>query len=390
MPSFILQAWRSWKSGKAVAVVAALALAVGIGSTTAIYTVVNSVMLKPLPYPAGERWVALYRGTFSQPDQWGGSRFPDLQQFGERTHSFDVYGWFRPENFNLTSPGQPQQINGAAVTAALAQHIGVNPMMGRWFQDDTGVVISYALWKRLGADANIVGKAVAMQGRSYTVTGVMPPAFRLPVPGPGTETRSDVWISLDPRGIGQNRDDGYYFGYARRRPGVSFAQAEADVKRIAAEIAKQDPAGHPSFTAKLNDLQAGVSMDIKPTLLLLFAAAGLLLLITCANVAGVLLARAVARARDGDASGVRRRPKATGAPVLHGRIVRVSGWCGRGRSGERGAGAHRSVNRGRLHPARRRDRHRLEGAAVRGGDGVPGERAIQSGAAVAGRTNIPQ
>jgi putative ABC transport system permease protein len=298
MPSFILQAWRSWKSGKAVAVVAALALAVGIGSTTAIYTVVNSVMLKPLPYPEGERWVALYRGTFSQPDQWGGSRFPDLQQFGERTHSFDVYGWFRPENFNLTSPGQPQQINGAAVTAALAQHIGVNPMMGRWFQDDTGVVISYALWKRLGADANIVGKAVAMQGRSYTVTGVMPPAFRLPVPGPGTETRSDVWISLDPRGIGQNRDDGYYFGYARRRPGVSFAQAEADVKRIAAEIAKQDPAGHPSFTAKLNDLQAGVSMDIKPTLLLLFAAAGLLLLITCANVAGVLLARAVARARE--------------------------------------------------------------------------------------------
>src|SRR5579872_6693769 len=124
MPSFILQAWRSWKSGKAVAVVAALALAVGIGSTTAIYTVVNSVMLKPLPYPEGERWVALYRGTFSQPDQWGGSRFPDLQQFGERTHSFDVYGWFRPENFNLTSPGQPQQINGAAVTPALAQHIG--------------------------------------------------------------------------------------------------------------------------------------------------------------------------------------------------------------------------------------------------------------------------
>jgi len=298
MPSFILQAWRSWKSGRAVAVVAALALAVGIGSTTAIYTVVNAVMLKPLPYPEGERWVAVYRGTFSQPDQWGGSKFPDLQQFQERTHSFDVFGWFRQENFNLTSPGQPQHIDGVAVTPALAQHIGVNPMMGQWFRDDSGVVISFALWKRLGGDPNIIGKGVAMNGHSHTVTGVMPPAFRLPVPGPGTDTRSDVWIFLDPNGLGQNKEEGYYFSYARRRPGVSFSQAEADVKRVAAEIAKQDPASHPSYTAKLNDLQAGVSAEIKPTLLLLFAAAGLLLLITCANVAGVLLARAVARARE--------------------------------------------------------------------------------------------
>ncbi len=298
MPSFILQAWRSWKSGKAVALVAALALAVGIGSTTAIYTVVNSVMLKPLPYPEGERWVAVYSGTFSQPDRWGGSTYPDLAQYQERTHSFDVFGWFRPEDFNLTSPGQPQHINGAAVTPSLAQHIGVNPMMGQWFRDDSGVVISYALWKRLGGDPNIVGKTAAMNGRSYTVTGVMPPGFRLPVPGPGTNTRSDVWIYLDPHGSGQIAAAGYYFGYARRKPGVTFTQAEADVKAVAAEIAKQDPASHPSYTGKLNDLREGISREIKPTLLLLFAAADLLLLITCANVAGVLLARAVARARE--------------------------------------------------------------------------------------------
>jgi len=256
------------------------------------------VILKPLPYPEGERWVAVYRGTFSQPKQFGGSTYPDLAQYQVRTHSFDVFGWFRPEDFNLTSPRQPQHINGAAVTPSLAQHIGVNPMMGQWFQDDSGVVISYALWKRLGGGPNIVGKAVAMNGRSYTVTGVMPPAFRLPVPGPGTDTRSDVWIYLDPHGAGQIAAAGYYFGYARRKPGVSFTQAEVDVKAVAAGIAKQDAASHPSYTAKLNDLHAGISREIKPTLLLLFAAAGLLLLITCANVAGVLLARAVARARE--------------------------------------------------------------------------------------------
>ena len=278
--------------------VAALALAVGIGSTTAIYTVVNSVMLKPLPYPQGERWVALYGGTFSQPKLWSGSNVPDLTEYQQRTHSFDVFGWFRPEQFNLTSPGQPQHINGAAVTPSLAQHTGVNPMMGQWFHDDAGAVISYALWKRLGGDPNIVGKAVAMNGGSYTVTGVMPPAFRLPVPGPGLDTRSDVWIFLDPHGAGQSAKEGYYVGYARRQPGVAFPQAEADVKSVAAEIAKLDPAGHPSYTARLTDLREGISRDIRPTLLLLFAAAGLLLLITCANVAGLLLARAVARARE--------------------------------------------------------------------------------------------
>jgi|SRR5579871_1334983 len=295
MPSFILQAWRSWKSAKAVAVLAALALAIGIGSTAAIYTVVNAVMLKPLPYPQSERWIALYAATFSAPKEFAANQLADLIEYQKRTRSFDVFGWFRPESFNLTAPWQPQYINGAAVTTTLAHNIGVNPMIGQWFRDESGAVISYALWKRLGADAGIVGKAVTMSGRRYTITGVMPPAFRLPIPGPGTETRSDVWVYLEPR---QNVNEAFYFCYARLKPGVSFAQAEADVKSVAVEVAKLDPASHPSYTARLNGLRDGVSRDIRPTLLLLFAAAGLLLLITCANVAGVLLARGVTRARE--------------------------------------------------------------------------------------------
>ena len=299
MPSSISQAWRSWKNAKTVAVAAVLALAVGIGSATAIYTVVNAVMLKPVPYPHQERWDALYSATFSEPNLVGANNVSDLLEYQQRTHSFDVFGWLRPVDFNLTSPGQPQHINGAAVTPSLAQHIGVNPIVGQWFRDDAGAVISYALWKRLGADPDIVGKAITLNRRSYTVTGVMPAAFRLPLPGPGVgAVPRDVWIFLDPHGAGQNPQEAYYFCYARRKPGVTFSQAEADVKRAAAEIANLNPAGHPSYTARLYDLRASVSRDVKPTLLLLFAAAGLLLLITCANVAGLLLARSVARARE--------------------------------------------------------------------------------------------
>jgi putative ABC transport system permease protein len=298
MLSILTQAWRSWKTAKTVALLAAAALAVGIGSTTAIYTVVNGVMLKPLPYQHAERFVVLFSGTVNRPEVRGSLTLPDLIKYQQRTQSFDVFGWFRLSNFNLTAPGQPQHLNGVAVTSSLARQLGVNPAIGQWF-DDAGAVISSALWQRLGADPEMVGKAVTLSGRSYTVTGVMPPRFRLPAPAPGVEGfRSDVWIALDEVMPDHDPRAGYYFSYARLKPGVSREQAEADARRVAAEIAREEPASHPSYTAHLDDLQEAGIKEVRPTLLLLFGAAGLLLLITCANVAGLLLARSVARARE--------------------------------------------------------------------------------------------
>ena len=295
----VLQAWRSWRNAKAVAFLAAAAFAAGIGAATAIYTVVNAVMLRPLPYRDGDRFVVILSAEVNDPVHYGSLSFKDAQTYQERTRVFDAFGWFRYAGKNLTFAGEPHHVEGVAVTPPLARQLGVDPILGQWFQDETGVVISAPLWRRLGADAAIVGRSVTLDGRSYTVTGVMPDHFKLPVAGIiSAGVRTDVWIPLDPAGRGEPEAGVPYFAYARRKPDVTFAVAEADVKRVAAQIATEDPINHPGYTARVFDLRETVIKDIRPTLLLLLAAAALLFLITCANAAGLLLGRSVARARE--------------------------------------------------------------------------------------------
>ncbi|MGH9719820.1 MAG: ABC transporter permease, partial [Bryobacteraceae bacterium] len=162
MLSVLSQAWRSWKSAKSVALLSSVALAVGIGSTTAIYTVVNAVMLKPLPYQHGERFVTLFSATLTDSEHFGANTFPDLIEYQQQSQTFDAFGWYRPGDFNLTSPGQPQHVGGSAITNSLAHNLGVNPAVGQWFQDETGVVISHRLWNRLGGDRSVVGAAITL------------------------------------------------------------------------------------------------------------------------------------------------------------------------------------------------------------------------------------
>jgi putative ABC transport system permease protein len=289
------QAWRSVLSAKAPALLAAAALAVGIGSATAIYSVVNAVMLKPLPYRDGERFVAMFAADTRDPARSPRLRSGDARIFEERTRAFDAFGWFREAGKNLMFAGEPHHVHGVMVTVPLVEQLGVQPIVGHWFRDLSGAVISSALWQRLGNDPAIIGQALTLDGRVYTVTGVMPEAFHLPVAGvTSVGLRADVWMPLDPR----EQAGAAYVAYARLRPDVSFQVAEADVKRVAADIAAEAPQTHRAYTARLFDLRETATRNIRPTLLLLFAAAGLLFLITCANAAGLLLARSVARARE--------------------------------------------------------------------------------------------
>ena len=193
------QAWRSVWSAKAPTLLAATALAVGIGSATSIYSVVNAVMLKPLPYRDGERFVAVFAADTRDPARSARLRSDDAQSYEERTRAFDAFGWFREAGKNLMFAGEPHHVHGVAVTVPLVERLGVQPIVGQWFRDLNGAVISSALWQRLGNDPGIIGQALALDGRVYTVTGVMPEAFHLPVAGiTSAGLRADVWMPLDP------------------------------------------------------------------------------------------------------------------------------------------------------------------------------------------------
>lgn len=308
MFTFVLHAWKSWKSAKAVGLLAATALAAGIGSATAIYTVVDAVLIQPVPWPHSERFVSLFSARLDTTSrgEWASTSWLDLMEYQQKTRSFDAFGVFLPRDFRLTAPGQPQHLTGVEVTPSFVQSLGVSPIVGRWFGDaahEQGnanlAVISIALWNRLGSDPKIVGRALTMDGRQYTITGVMPAWFRLPVAlVSGGEFRTDVWVPLGPQNAQTDRGSAVYFCYARLKPGVSLTQADADVKSVAAEIAREHPAEHLKYTALVINLLASVVKGIQPALRLLFVAAGALLLITCANVAGLLLARSVMRARE--------------------------------------------------------------------------------------------
>jgi predicted permease len=307
MLSLVSQAWNSWKSAKGVALLAILALAIGIGSATAIYTVVHTVLLKPLPYREGDRFVALYGAVTNEPGKKNGMSDGYLWGFQQHQRSFDVFGWFAVTgSFNLTSPGEPQHIDGVRVTPRLIDSLGVKPYIGRWFgeaKQENGnsnlAVLAYPLWRRLGGRRDILGQSVVLDGTSYVVTGVAPAWFHFPLfEVSGEADRNLIWIPISPQYVKSVGDSYLFLSYARLRPGISFALASQDVKRCAAELARENPVVLARSTAYIEPLKVALGSDIRPTLLLLLAAAGLLLLITCANVSGLLVARAVTRSRE--------------------------------------------------------------------------------------------
>jgi predicted permease len=296
----LAHAWQAWKNARSVAMLVVLALTAGIGSVTTVYTVVDSLMLKPIPYAHGGRIVSVMGADTSDPTGMSAFSLNDVEEYEKQVRSFDLFGCLQFADYNLTAPGQPLHLHGAVVNPVLANGLGVAPERGHWFQDvkENSAVLSNALWMRLGGDPGMTGKSITLNGRLYTVTGIMPAAFNLPLAGPYSEAQMDLWLPLDPHGKNTERGAGSSFCYARLRQGVTLAEAAAEVKRVAAGIAKQTPLWHQNYTARVDNLHEIINREIRPVLLLLFGAAGLLLLITCANVAGLLLARSLARERE--------------------------------------------------------------------------------------------
>ncbi len=298
MFSFILHGLRSWKNARGVALLSILALALGIGSTTAIYSVIQAVLLNPLGYRHQDRFLVVWKAFSTRPGWQSSFSVMDAADFSARARTLDMFGCFTASNFNVTHDGQSSRVFGLGAAPVLVNALGVKPALGRWFESGANpnvVVLSDALWRQLGANPAMVGGPLQMNGTPYRVLGVMPPWFHFPPQG----THVDLWVPLHPLGEQlTKRQYNYLFCIAQMKPGVTQTQAHSDLTRVTLELRHEYPDEYISDKITTRNILDEAVERIRPTLLLLLGAAGVLLLITCANVAGLLLARSVARARE--------------------------------------------------------------------------------------------
>ena len=308
--------------------VAVLTLALGIGANTAIFSAVDAVLLRPLPYPQSDRLVDLAAGS-SEPARFAIS-YPDLQDFRGLTQDFTGVAAYSSQLYNLTGAGDPREIQAAFATANLFDVLGVHPVVGHAFttqqENDPVALLSYGLWAQsFGRDPGILGKAIALDGKSYTVIGVMPAGFRFPTDG------IDVWTpigglrAIEPRAL-MMRELRALNGVARMTSGTTLARVQSDLnvlaKRLQAEQASDSnprriiaigpgpggggSGGGPRINARQFDqiqfnallLRDAAIGDVSGRLWVLLGAVGLVLLIACANAANLLLARAATRGRE--------------------------------------------------------------------------------------------
>jgi putative ABC transport system permease protein len=282
------------------AIVAVIALALGIGANAAIFSVVNTVLLRSLPYDDPDRLMVLRENKLPEFPEFSVSpgNFLDWQK--ENT-TFEKLAAINGTAYNLVGDAEPERLRGARVSAGLFEMLGANPAQGRTFLDDEDqpghdnvAILSSSLWKRrFGSDPNVVGQAITLSATSYTVIGVMPPAFQFP------DRETDVWTPIAFNARQAQQHGAHYISViGRLKPGVTQEQAATEMDAIAGRLAEQYPDTNTGWRVNVLPMQESEVRDIKSALLVLLGAVALVLLIACANVANLLLARATARQKE--------------------------------------------------------------------------------------------
>jgi putative ABC transport system permease protein len=291
----LIYALRMLRKNPWTSVAAIVALALGIGANTAIFSVINGTLLKPLPFPESDRIVLMQR-SFPGGNTSSVS-IPRYQYWRDQSESFQSYAAYDVlgNGMNLTGDGPPERIVGFRVTHGFFDVMGIRPLHGRGINDREDIpgaprvaVLSHGLWqRRFGGDLRIVGQTINLNGETHEVVGIMPPSMRHP-------TTAELWTGLQLDPASQEKAN-YLFATARLKPGVTLgaAQAEADAIGIAFKEFEGDGESEQSLT--VNRLQEVLFGDLRPAFLVLFGAVGLVLLIACANVANLQLARSAAR-----------------------------------------------------------------------------------------------
>jgi putative ABC transport system permease protein len=277
-----------------------LTLALGIGANTAIFSVVNGVLLRPLPYP-NDAQLMMVRTRFAS-GQTETASLPDYTDWKAQSSSFSRVSAYASSNDNLAAVGgEPERVPSARVLPDFFATLGVSPAAGRWFLPEEFVfgahrvvVLSHGLWqRRFGANRSIIGQTITLNARPYTVVGVAPESMRLPA-------RAQLWspYAYDPAGRAPGRRSDFLAVIARLRPGVTEAQAQADMDAVGRHLAEAYPPTNQGVGVDVVSLHDRLVGSIRPALLVFTAAVALVLLIACANVANLLLARATSRERE--------------------------------------------------------------------------------------------
>lgn len=288
----------------AFALVVMLTLALGIGANTAMFTVVQSVLLKPLGYPDESRLVQLFQTWEDDPavyEHFAAENFKDYRSQATAFAQLACLDRFTEINFNLTGSDRPRRIVAIPVSAGFFELLGFPAYLGRTFTeaeergDARTVILSYRLWQeRFGRDPGAVGRNLVLDGRSFQIIGVMPASFPTLVEGD-----VDLWTSQDLQpGERNNRDNGYLTLLGRLNAGVTLKEAQAQLEVISANLAEQYPASNTGRSARLKPLRECIVGNVRPMLHVLMAAVGLVLLIACVNVANLFLVRGASREKE--------------------------------------------------------------------------------------------
>jgi putative ABC transport system permease protein len=291
-----------------LSIVATIALALGIGANTAIFSVVNAVLLRPLPFPNPDSLVALFETDTQRARVRGSHSYPNFFDLRSQNTTFERVAAYHSSDYILTGRGEPVRLQGAVVTADLFPLLNIAPVMGRTFLPEEDkpnaggrvVILSQQLFqKRFNADPSLLNQAITLDGKSFTVVGVMPASFEFPIQNEPVE----LWTTIAGDASGKDpvtNQRGAHFlrVIGRLKPNTSPEQAQSDLTAIAARLEQQYPDTNTRRGLRLESALAALVGDVRPALLILLGAVACVLLIACANVANLLLARATGRHKE--------------------------------------------------------------------------------------------